>query len=289
MQLNLIQVVMFSCGLMVAFHHAAEAQNDGTISNSQKSVFLRINQYYVLYTKPIVPYLDKHGNLMVGLEGVKDFFEYSHPKPNDPNAFMSASLIENARAGTAFFSSAGHTFRFTANSTNALVDNKAVVMPAATVMAGGHMVVPISVLSHHLGLPISWDPKTRTVLLRSDGLSTNVDGFLMERVEVFHPDLWYKGIIPWSLRLHKTSPVKQQLTFTIKNVSGHSFESGAVDVQTMIAADTEVLCDAPPASVDVHRPLPLPIAAGATVSKSMNLNWLNSNGAHYVAALIVKY
>ena len=198
-----------------------------------------------------------------------------------------ATLVENAQAGTAVFSLAEHILRFTAHSATASVDNATLAMPTAAVLVAGHFVVPLSALAHGLGREIAWDQSTKTVSVHGDGLAMDVDGSLeyAERFGISSPT--QKEVIPWKIGFAPTLKPERRLLFFVKNVSGFNFKPGKVDIDTVITADGGSLCDAPFPSVDVHRPVSPSLTAGATESRSLEINGPNTKGTHYIAALIV--
>lgn len=158
---KLSQTVLFFGILILACHSPAVAKSlapDPPLPNAQsqqpvspKTIFLRVNEYYIVYTNPVVPYVDPQGHLMVGLDGVKCIFTFPKLKPRYPDDAYRVSLVEDAKLGTAVFSLAGHILRFTAHSATASVDNATIAMPTAAVLVAGHLVVPLSALAHGLG------------------------------------------------------------------------------------------------------------------------------------------
>ena len=291
---KLLQKLFLFCILILACHNSTDAESPfrdqhAANSPSPQSVFLRINEYYILYTNPVVPYVDPQGHLMVGLDGIKSILTFPKPKPRYPNDADRASLVEDAQAGTAVFSVAGHVLRFAAHSATALVDTEPIAMPTAAVLIGGHLVVPLSVLANGLGLEIAWDQSAKTVSVHGNGLGMDIDSALSYAEANGIPNPTQKEVIPWKLSLAPSARSQRHLIFSVKNVSTRDFDPGKVDIDTVITADGGSLCDAPFPSVDVHRPVPPSLAAGATESKSLEIDGPNTKGTHYVAALIMVY
>jgi hypothetical protein len=49
-----------------------------------RQAFVKVNQYYVLYTYPVVPYLNDKGVLMVGLEGFGRVIDHDATPHQEP-------------------------------------------------------------------------------------------------------------------------------------------------------------------------------------------------------------
>ena len=140
--------------------------------------FVKVNRLYFLYTYPVVPYLDKSGVLMVGLEGMgRGLFDKAPPGDADA-AFLGGDdyghVTTDVAARTETLSLGGHTVTFTAGARTAQANGRGVPMAAAAVWDAptGQMVVPALTLARCLGLAARWDPQLRTLSISGPDVLT---------------------------------------------------------------------------------------------------------------------
>ncbi len=191
-------------------------------SADTSETFLKINQYHVFYTDPIIPHV-KNGSFLVGLKGIA--------------SLLDASLAENTHTGSATFSRDGHTLKFTAGSRIVQVDAKPGVMPIAAIQVkpSGHLAVPLSVLVQALHLHGQMDKKYHTFVISGPNLikTTDVGDFpnMVRRYENPDAEIGRVLVCPYSTRFVNSlgkypEATGQYLEVTAKNVSGHEMEYG---------------------------------------------------------------
>ena len=243
------------------------------------SMFLKVNQYHVLYTDPIIPHVKK-GCLLVGLKGM--------------STLLDASLTENIRSGSAVFSRAGHTVRFTAGSRWAWVNAKSVVMPiqAIQVKPSGHLAVPLSVLVSGLHLHGQMDAKCHTFVIICQHLTKTVDeGNFPYMVRTFANPYFGGGkavIVPYSLRFRKSAgsnieAAGEYLEVTVKNVSGKFEPHGAgICLLTQGESQEDGRIYGLPTHGDLETSLPPSVPVGGLQKTKVFVGMYPQRETHYV-------
>jgi hypothetical protein len=181
-------------------------------SADPQQAFLKMNQYYVLFTNPIVPCIDKKGNFIVGLQGFSNL--------------LGAKILVAGGSTTVFLGD--DSIKFVRASKTAYINGKAVRMaeapqerptlqsatlPLPEISPGGmigpatQLLVPIKILVHAFHLRSSWRAKTRTLVLWRTDLALSVDSsIVVENIMRFErPFLGSENFVPISLALRSGS------------------------------------------------------------------------------------
>lgn len=178
------RAVVFSLPWLVMFAWAREPA----------PVVLRVNDFYVIYTLPIAPYLDSAGRVMVPLSGFAELIQDWEiarqkqiqewqwwrgyhgwlPKSRDsrgdweaPGHDFTASPSPPLRyheGGRATLSFAGTVLLFVAGKAEIQIvgEARSVPLPAPPrVLPGGELVVPLRPLAAALGIAVTWDPSVK--------------------------------------------------------------------------------------------------------------------------------
>ena len=225
MRFSKTAVLMLACLLASLLLPPAHAK---PVTSSKSALnLLKINQYYVLYTNPVIPRLDKSGTFVVGAEAIA--------------LMLNAKFTQNPQATTVTLTKAGHSVRFTAGAKTALVDGKPVAVPIAaqTQPSKRQMLIPLSVLTQAFRIRSAWNPKRHTLFLSGKTLmkfSRFEDAFAYVYWENPGPDT--HSLVPVALT---TKPVPwfpsiRRLEVTVKNASRRTIPKDFGFVN-MLAAD----------------------------------------------------
>lgn len=263
--------------------------------------FLKINQYYVLFTNPIVPCIDKNGNFIVGLQGF--------------SSLLGAKVL--LAGGSTTVRLGDDSIKFVRASKTAYINGKAVRMaevpqerptlqsatlPLPEISPGGmvgpatQMLVPIKILVHAFHLRSSWQAKTRTLLLERTGLALSVESsILVENITRFErPFLGSENFVPISLALRsdtlpsykllgsaaKSSDMKL-LELTVKNTSHQDFSEGQAYINIIsIGGESHGM---PMPSVDIPNIPPAALKVGAT---RLDMTEINGPNSHFVSCVV---
>ncbi len=210
--------------------------------------FVKVNQFYLLYTYPVIPYLDKSGALMVGLEGFARAL-FAKAPPGDAQAKIYGGndygrVTTDTAARRETLTLGDHLLTFTANSTTVQADGTAAAMgaPARWDAATGQMVVTAASLARALGLTCRWDRRVVTITAPPDMVATNRDGDF--GVDPDTPD--YDAVVPWRVTYrgsglpaglggenHTRQRLIPWLAVEARNVSGGLIFQEALNVQVL--------------------------------------------------------
>ena len=209
--------------------------------------FVKVNQFYFLYTYPVVPYLDHHGILMVGLEGMGRGLFDKAPAGDPETGFAPwdfGQVTTDARARRQTLTLGGHMLTFTGGSAVAVADGHRTPLESAARWAGGGLAVPAASLARLLGLSAHWDAGRRVLALSGPNDLTNFDwqneptptaylarydlaSLAPDRVTlcppptppvgVHYPDGFQSHQVPW-------------LRISVRNVSGGTITGNALNV-----------------------------------------------------------
>lgn len=170
---------------------------------------IKINQYYILYTCPITPRLDKSGTFIVGAEAIA--------------LMLGAKFTQNPQATVVTMTKAGHSVRFTVGARTALVNGKTLALPVIAQLdpPTRQMLVPLSPLVKAFGIRSAWNQARPTLTLTGKTLMNNIDPDSLSNVyaEVIGPDT--HSLVPVAVTL--LTPVAHQdigqLNLTVQNIS----------------------------------------------------------------------
>jgi len=280
----------------------------GLLNPSQANpnqAFLKVNQYYVLFTNPVIPFVDKRGNFLVGLQGFSELIGAQS---------VSAKASMTVRLGN-------DRVTFGRDSKTVYINGKAVRMAeapqerrtlqSASLLLQGlsrahlvgpttQMLVPVSILAQAFHLQPSWHPKTRTLLLQRRDLVLPVDHSMevenSKRFEV--PALASDHFVPVSLALRSgslpaynilrsvaRSKGMKLLELTVKNTSSEDFAGGQAYVNIFSFGGPSH--GAPMPSVDIPNPPTLALKANSGRSDVTEINGPSSPFVRYVVGWLV--
>lgn len=126
------------------------------------TVLLKLNQFYVIYTSPIAPYVDKENRLMVPLRSLSNL--------------LSADVTYNANSKTAVISRKNDgetsgkpsTIKMSIGSKKVEINGISSEMDTLPVLFKGSMFVPLSMISTSFHIDTGWDQSKRIVTLHVD-------------------------------------------------------------------------------------------------------------------------
>lgn len=244
-----------------------------------RQTFLKVNQYYLLFTNPVVPYINQQGSFLVGLQGFSDF--------------LGAKVVTTASTETIRFGD--DSVRFTKASRIAYINGEAAEMadapqerlaiqpnlrtlpPAVLKLfsrgAATQMLVPVALLARAFHFQLSWEAKTRTVRLQRKDLvlpnDTSIEDENLERFE--HPVVTEDDFVPvkavvqsGAVSLGNLPPTAAEkngslLELTVKNASRQDFASGQAYINIFSSGFDKGM---PMPSVDIPNVVPAALKAG---------------------------
>lgn len=188
---------------------------------------IKINQYYVLYTCPITPRLDRSGTFIVGAEAIAQM--------------LNAKFTQNPQGTAVTMIKNGQAVQFTVGSQTALVNGKLVALPVIAQLdpPTRQMLIPLSILTKAFGIPSTWNQARHTLNLTGKTLMNNLtppDLLSNVYAEFIGPDT--HSLVPMAVTL--LTPVAHQdigqLNLTVQNISRRTIPKDRNYVNLLIAA-----------------------------------------------------
>ena len=251
--------------------------------------FLKVNQFYILYTNPIVPQYTKNGDFLVGLQSAA--------------LILNAKAVTNTQATVTTVVKGSHKIQITAGSPLALVDGKLVRMAAPAVLKqpSGQMVVPLSALINALHLQSRWDARRRVLALTGKNLMNNINSdFLRDYAGLEQPYRSPTPLIPFSADFGGPhNEVHHRLIFKAQNASSRTLKQGSSYINLVNAGELPTHMTPPygPYSlnyVEGGPPWPPDLATyspalkpGATWSQNIDISGPQSPKTIYIAVWLV--
>lgn len=117
------------------------------------NAFLKINEFYVLFTYPIVPHRDPSGTFIVGLDALAEI--------------MGAHTRTDAESKTETLFLPSHSITFADGESTATVDGKPVALPVTALWdtPSGKMIVPLSPILAAFHIQSHWDETHKILAL----------------------------------------------------------------------------------------------------------------------------
>lgn len=225
-------------------------------------VFLKVNQYFVLYTYPRAPYIDSQNRIMIPLRiFCGDFF--------------GADVDFDNKTKAVIVKFSGKTLKLTIGSKAVEIDGQPAELDTVPVFCNGNVFVPLRALTNAFGINTGWNSQYRYIHLEDERIMKTETFLYMEdttRAEIADPD----AFIPVSASLTPTQKNKGSNTYTdfnfkfkSRNITGHDLPEGKEDIQYYIVYDTGVFTYETPYSWQGRvRPF---VEAGGTIEKQKDI------------------
>lgn len=186
-------------------------------AQNTSSPFLKISNYYVLFTAPKAPYIDQNNRYMVPLRSINDL--------------LGGQTTFNPTSNTATIKFGTHKVEFKMNSTEIVTDSSTSVMDTVPVLYKNAMFVPLGVLTKHLDIHQEWDQQNKLYSLSGKELMKTP---MMENVEdLDHFREQVANENAFQLLSYKlTMGEKIHLAITAKNMTGKKISEGIEDLNT---------------------------------------------------------
>ncbi|MGG1616252.1 copper amine oxidase N-terminal domain-containing protein [Paenibacillus sp. NRS-1782] len=207
----MILSVMIFCFSQEAFTGKLLAQ-----SLAPSTPFLKINNYYVLFTTPKAPYIDKNNRFMVPLRSINDL--------------LGGHTTYDPTSKTAIIQFGSHQVKFKMDSTEIITDSNTSVMDTVPVLYKNSIFVPLGILTTQLNIHQEWDQQNKLYSLSGKELMKtpmmeNVED--LDRVPVDNENAFH--LLSYKLTMGRE---KIHLTITAKNITGKKLDEGIEDLNT---------------------------------------------------------
>jgi len=233
-------------------------------------VFLKVNQYFVLYTYPKAPYIDSQNRIMVPLR----MFCWR---------LFGANVDYNNKTKAVTVKFSGKTLKLTIGSKAIELDGQPAEMDTVPVLCDGSVFVPLRSITNAFGIKTEWNDQYRYIYLQDERIMKTQTILYMEdttRAEIADPD----AFIPVSASLILTQKkaednTKVKLVTKSRNVTGQVVSEGKEDIQTYVTYDTGYSYETPYSWQGRVRPS---IEAGGTIEKQLESDYMPSDKINYI-------
>lgn len=268
--------------------------------------FLKVNQYYLFFTNPVVPYINQHGNFLVGIQGFSDFLGAKLVTADGTETMQlgndSVKFVENSK--TTFINGVAVEMAEAPQERPTIQPNIRVLPPAVQKLffrgPATQMLVPVAVLARAFHFQFFWDARAHTVQLQRKDLvlpnDTSIEDENLERFE--HPRLTEDDLVPVKAVVRPGAasfgnlppPAAEGkrgrlLELTVKNASRRDFASGQVYINIFSSDFGKGM---PMPSVDIPNVVPAALKAGGLRSDITEIKGESvGNFLSYVSARLV--
>lgn len=179
----------------------------------ETDVYLKIGDYYILYTKPAAPFLDKKHRLLVPLRSIEDL--------------MGGSVNYDSGSKTATVNWLHHTFKLTINSTSAVVDGEPYVLDTVPILKSGSMFLPVRLFLDQANIGHEWIEELGILHIADERVMKgeafkNFEGndSTVGHTEAFH------------IQSYQVS--NNRISIRATNISGDDIPAGKADIQPLV-------------------------------------------------------
>ena len=176
--------------------------------------FLKVNEFYVLFTYPIVPHLDQSGTFVVGLDALAEIME-AHTQTSAANKTETVTL-------------SGHSITFRDRASTATVDGKSVTLPVTALwdVVSGKMIVPLSPILTAFHIRSRWDAKNKIMALQNKAFLTTITADPDTLNQIWKTqgsnlsDPERERLVPTGMKWFPVHSFDRGFDLTVKNISG---------------------------------------------------------------------
>ncbi|MGO4343913.1 copper amine oxidase N-terminal domain-containing protein [Paenibacillus sp. MCAF9] len=247
-KLTIAGVMMFS---ITAVSYAAPKKST--------PVILKMNNYYVAYTYPKEPYVDKQNRLILPLRSVSEL--------------LGAAVSYNNQTKTAEIKEGENIVQIQAGNKTAKVNGQNVEMDTKAVVEKGFLLVPARILFDSFSFKVTNENNVITLnderLLKQGKLKYLSDDDRVGIARTADPNAFQPIEISYNVFVkNKVSLI--DLTVTAKNSTGKDIPEGQEDLHTIVYFEHSSIMDADDSTVDIKdRPRPA-VKKDAIIKKQLN-------------------
>jgi len=221
-----VAVLMISVALGSA---SAASSRQATV---KAPVILKVNQYYVLFTTPDVPYIDKQNRLMMPLRAVSELLGAD---VGFDNASKKATVSWN-----------GKTVEVTLNSKNVAYNDVSTQIDTVPVIKQGQIFIPARVLIDGLGIPSTYQDSLLTMTDEKFQETSKIFSDLRSGIDFYGTakdlDMNTNDIRPLSFELtFPTSDEGGKIKVKAQNISGKDMPEDTEDLRLTFVGDDSMM------------------------------------------------
>ncbi|MBP2001332.1 hypothetical protein J2Z69_002375 [Paenibacillus shirakamiensis] len=227
--------------LLVLFGSILPNQSYAAASQEKTPIILKMNDYYVAYTYPKAPYVDKNNNrLMLPLRSTSEL--------------LGAQVSYDQASQSAWMKQGKNVVKIKLGSKNAVVNGKDVSMDTAPVMEKGSMIIPARVLFNSFSYRAVVSQNIIQLkderLLRQGRLKYLLDDDRVAISRTLNPSAFQP--LYYTLSTNVRNKITEVIFNVVaKNISGADVPEGQENLSTLIYFEQGSTLDIPYSSVDI--------------------------------------
>jgi len=250
-KMTIAGAMMFS---MVSVSYAAPLPQKST------PIILKMNDYFLAYTYPKEPYIDKQNRLILPLRSVSEL--------------LGATVSYHKETKTAVIKEGENVVEIQAGNKTAKVNGQNVEMDTKAVVEKGYLLVPARILFVSFSFKVTHDNNVITLnderLLKQGRLKyllTDDDRVGISRTA--NPNAFQ--LTEFSYHFFVENKISQvDLTVTAKNITGKDIPEGQEDLHTIVYFEHSSIMDADDSTVDIKDRARPAVKKDAIIKKQMN-------------------
>ncbi|USB34542.1 copper amine oxidase N-terminal domain-containing protein [Paenibacillus sp. YPG26] len=211
-------------------------------------IILKMNDYYVAYTYPKAPYIDKQNRLMLPVRAASEL--------------LGASITYDAASRSATITQNDNVVKIQGGSHLAEVNGNQVEMDTQPVLEKGYMIIPARILFDSFAFNATSINNVITLkddrLLKEGRLKYLLDDDRLAISRTIDSNAFQPLYYTLSTWLNKNT-TELNLNLVAKNISGKDIPKGEENLSTIIYFDEGGLLDIPYRSVDIKDRNRLPV------------------------------
>ncbi|MDT3426614.1 hypothetical protein J2Z22_002140 [Paenibacillus forsythiae] len=180
-------------------------------------VHLKAGKFFILYTAPGAPFVDKNNRLLIPLRSISDLF----------GAKVSYSNLEKA----ASLEWLGHSFQFKIGSKIAWVDGTESSMDTTPILKQGAMFLPIRLFLDHTDIKYIYDQNNQLLHITDEKILTGYE-FTFFNDSDSNKDFQDGNIMLTSYTIERAKQ-SSKITIFAKNISKRVIKAGSADINPL--------------------------------------------------------
>lgn len=209
--------------------NTSKKPNISQYSNNTTAIFLRVNQYYILFSNPSAPFIETN-YMKVPLVSLSKLIGFK---------------ITTQRPESLIISFNNHNLHLVVNSKTAILDDKTINLNTPVVIKKDAIYAPIKVVLEAFNIPASWDHYNKLLQIKDKRLmKTQIIKDIEDTLPSFARNNISNKFVPISYRLFlktENNNTVGTIDLFLKNITGKEIPAGKEDVYTAYIFNTQTI------------------------------------------------
>ncbi|MFB7156038.1 copper amine oxidase N-terminal domain-containing protein [Lysinibacillus sp. NPDC056232] len=181
-------------------------------------IYLKMDKYFILYTRPSAPFLDQQGRLLVPLRSIQDL--------------MGGEVSYSHQTKTATVKLLKQTFELTINAKTAYVNQKELTMDTVPVLKDGALFLPLRLFLDYTDIEYKWRNDVNLLHI------TDKRVVVGEPFENFAGNDFTAGYLDDAFHLSAFKVQNSSISIKAQNMTGKTVPYGKTDIQPLVQFNT---------------------------------------------------